>query len=127
MASNIEEKAGDHIFLSVRTNLYKAREIGTTALSDSGLGGDVIILNPHDQDNSFARLVYARLPRGSPLCDIFQQKKEYRELTEEEFKRETSYEILFTISCRFQVSITEISLGKYRSGRIGRIRKEKRQ
>ena len=114
----------NHVFLVVRTNLYKAREIATQALADSDRS-EVIILNPRDRNNSFARLLYARLPTDSPLCELLREKKGYKELSAEEFKQETDYELLSTISGRFGVSITEISLGKYRSSRIRTKREDK--
>ena len=114
----------EHVFLVVRTNLYKAREIATQALSESDRS-EVIILNPRDRNNSFARLLYARLPMDSPFCELLREKKGYRELSAEEFKQETNYELLSTISDRFGASITEISLGKYRSNRIRTKREDK--
>ena len=123
MVSGIKGEIDDYVFVTVRTNLTKARELATQALSDSDRS-EVIILNPHDGNNYFARLVYARLPRDSSLREALQERKDYHEISQEEFKKETDYDTLLTISHRFQVSLTEISLGKYRSNRIRRMRQD---
>ena len=115
------EDKNEHIFVKVRTNAAKALELGKLSLEEGSDGdssiSEIIIMNPRDEKNRFARLVYARLPRGGYLHELFLEKKNYQELTESEFKEETNYELLDSLSKHYRISITEISMGKHRSRR----------